>query len=573
MTTGDDARHIAHPAMPRISCGVTPSSQGYSAGSRRDAVLLRTLEVGRFGQDAADYAVMMARFARDFPRHVRHPVPPDAAIAAVQHRLRTREQRFLGFVERIIYGHAGSPYRALLRMAGCEFGDLRRSVDADGVEGTLRTLADQGVYVAFDEMQGRRAVVRGSFRLAVRADDFENPMVRPHLSIFSGGSGGRPRRIRSSLPLLREWATSIATVFAAYDIDRPRWAFWWTLPATWLGVSSALGQPVAAWFHPVDPHPVAARLMSRYLATLGRLAGYPIPRPRFVDATNPQHLVGWLADALAISQPLVMLATPSAAVRLAMLVREHGAELRNLSLLIVGEPITDARRREIEASGARVIPSYSSTDAAGISYGCATPAAADDVHLMLDRFALITRERAPAPGSPSVPAGLVTSLSVHSSRIALNAELGDAMHVEERDCGCYLGVLGLRTHLSDIRSFEKLTGEGVTFALSRLVQILEEVLPRRFGGNSLDYQMVEEETAEGTTRMVLRVHPAVGAIDEADLCATFLHELGRGSAVDRFQANVWRTAGTIEIRREPPLATRAGKVLPFQSRRRAEAPS
>ena len=531
----------------------------------------RVQDAGRLSQDAADYLLMMARLARDFPRHVRRPVTTDAAVAAVQERLKTREQRFLALVDRGVYGHPDSPYRALLRMAGCELGDVRRLVAGAGVEGTLQTLASQGVYVTFDEMQGRRDIVRGSFRLSLCRNAFENPLARPHVSIFSGGSNGPARRIRSSLPLLREWATSISMVFAAHGVDRPRWAFWWTLPATWLGVSSALDQPVVGWFHPVHPHPIGARLVGHYLTVLGTLGGYPIPRPQFADATRPECLVGWTADALLTGQPLVMLATPSAAVRLAVLAHQDGVTLRGLTLLVVGEPITEARRREIEASGAQVIPSYSSTDAAGISYGCATPTAADDVHLMLDRFALIQRERTPTPGGPSVAAGLVTCLSVQSSKIALNAELGDSMSVESRDCGCLLGTLGLRTHLSEIRSFEKLTGEGVSFARSSLVQILEEVLPVQFGGNSLDYQLVEEEMPDSTTRLVLRVSPTVGAVDEAALRDSFLHALGRGSMIDQYQAEVWRKAGTVAVRREAPLATRAGKVLPFQTRRRAES--
>ena len=39
-----------------------------------------------------------------------------------------------------------------------------------------------------------------------------------------------------------------------------------------------------------------------------------------------------------------------------------------------------------------------------------------------------------------------------------------AAQIEQRPCGCLLGALGLTTHLSEIRSFEKLTGAGMTFA-------------------------------------------------------------------------------------------------------------
>jgi hypothetical protein len=338
-------------------------------------------------------------------------------------------------------------------------------------------------------------------------------------------------------------------------------------PATWLGVSGSLGQPVVGWFYPVHPFPRAARLAGQYLALLGRLGGYPIPKPRRADATSPERLVRWLADRLKSARPLVMLTTPSAAVRLATYAQQAGLDLHGLTALVVGEPVTRARRQQIEASGAQVIPSYSSTDAAGISYGCATPAAPDDVHLMLDRFALVQRPHPVTPDGPAVTAALVTCLSPLSSKIALNAELGDSMTVEERECGCALGALGLRTHLSEIRSFEKLTGEGVSFSRSSLVQILEEVLPSRFGGTGLDYQLVESERPDGATLLVLRAAPSIGAIDQEALRAAFLHELGRGGPVDRYYADLWRSAETVQIRRETPQITRAGKALPFQSGR------
>ena len=53
-----------------------------------------------------------------------------------------------------------------------------------------------------------------------------------------------------------------------------------------------------------------------------------------------------------------------------------------------------------------------------------------------------------------------------------------------------------------IRSYEKLTGEGVTFMGSELLTLLEKILPGKFGGSVSDYQLVEEE-AGGATRVSL----------------------------------------------------------------------
>ena len=131
----------------------------------------------------------------------------------------------------------------------------------------------------------------------------------------------------------------------------------------------------------------------------------------------------------------------------------------------------------------------------------------------------------------------------------------------------------MRTHLSEMRSFEKLTGEGVTFARSNLMEIMEEELPARFGGTGLDYQLAEEEASDGRTRMTLRVSPSVGPLDEDALRAAFLNALGRGSLAEKYSADLWRSADTLDIRRERPLATRAGKVLPFHLQARTESSS
>ena len=128
---------------------------------------------------------------------------------------------------------------------------------------------------------------------------------------------------------------------------------------------------------------------------------------------------------------------------------------------------------------------------------------------------------------------------------------------------------GLDVHLSEIRSHEKLTGEGMTFVRTRLVQVIEDVLPARFGGACTDFQVLEEEGQNGILRLYLLASPRLGQLDEAEIKQAFLAELGRGSEVENFMARVWERAGTIEVRRQAPVATRGGKVLPFHLLREA----
>ena len=81
-------------------------------------------------------------------------------VARMRDRMEHREENFLRLVETTVYGYPRSPYLPLLKMAGCELGDLKALVKQKGLEGALRVLRDQGVYVAFEEFKGRQPIVR-----------------------------------------------------------------------------------------------------------------------------------------------------------------------------------------------------------------------------------------------------------------------------------------------------------------------------------------------------------------------------------------------------------------------------
>ena len=112
---------------------------------------------------------------------------------------------------------------------------------------------------------------------------------------------------------------------------------------------------------------------------------------------------------------------------------------------------------------------------------------------------------------------------------------------------------------------EKLTGEGMTFLDLDVIRVLEEVLPARFGGAPTDYQVVEDTRSGSRTRVRLRVHPALGPVDTADVVRTFLDALGAGAGAARIMGLVWRDAGLIEVERRPPETTSSGKILHFHS--------
>jgi hypothetical protein len=104
----------------------------------------------------------------------------------------------------------------------------------------------------------------------------------------------------------------------------------------------------------------------------------------------------------------------------------------------------------------------------------------------------------------------------------------------------------------------------MTLVGADVVRVLEDVLPSRFGGSVLDYQLLEEEDEQGFTRLVLLVSPQIDLKDEPALVATVLDELGRTGPGEELAAAVWRQAGTLVVRRAPPVWTPTGKLAPLR---------
>ena len=526
-----------------------------------------TRRAGTAGHEAA----MVARLTRDLPGWLGRPVSLEQARERVRQGVADRERRFLDLVERAIYGNPGSPYLRLLRYAGCEPGDVNRLVAQDGIEGALRTLARAGVYVTFDELKGRRVAVRGSARFEFAERDFDSPLVTPHWVVYTGGTRGRPGKVLRWLPLIEEISLGTGATLAAHGLANARHVFWLTNPIAQMLVYTKLSQQTIVWLHMMQPFPYRAWIATRYFTLMGRLRGRRLPIARYLDVQQAHRLAAWLARRPRDGRPMVVSTMPSAAVRVAVAAQAAGIDLTGVTFHLQSEPVTPARRDHLTATGARVLVNYGSIETPTFAYGCATATTADDLHVFEDRFALVERERLVTEHGPSINAMLITTLTENAAKICLNVEPGDYAQIERRACGCDLGALGLTMHLSEVRSFEKLSSEGVSFARSNLVQILEEVLPSRFGGSSLDYQLVEEEAPDSAARLVLRVSPSVGALDEDALRTSFLAELATGGLVDQHHAELLRRAGSVVVSRQPPLATAAGKVFPFHLLRASQA--
>jgi hypothetical protein len=150
---------------------------------------------------------------------------------------------------------------------------------------------------------------------------------------------------------------------------------------------------------------------------------------------------------------------------------------------------------------------YGFSEGGNVGSQCANHGPVDDIHISLDAFAVVQRRR-PLPNGEIVDSLLLTSLRSATPKVLLNAEIGDYAVLETRRCGCRFDGYGYLQHLHTIRSFGKLTGDGVTFIGSDILHILERSLPRRFGGSMADYQLVEEQAPDGRPGIACSSIPA-----------------------------------------------------------------
>lgn len=528
-------------------------------------------------QNLLGYAGIFARFPRALRRFVRSPLLLDEARRLVRERVERRDESFLRLVKESVYDHPGSPYRPLLDLAGCEFSDVRAMVADRGVDDTLRTLREAGVYVTFEEFKGRRPIERGGRSFQVTAADFDNPRARRDLTLTTSGSTGQANLVYQDLDHVAALALNEMiglSVHGALDAPTVHWSH--ILPGS--GIRYLLqrvhhGQLDQRWFSPMGwretkswrKYAAATRYMVWWMRRFGvRVQGPIIARPD--DAIMVARAV---REALDQHGHCLLRAPVSLAVRVALAARNAGLDLTGTTMRMMSEPLTPAKRQRIEESGARVMAGYGSIETGSMALGCLNASHADDVHLLRDAFALIDHPYT-VPGMDTVVRAFnLTSLRDSSPKVMLNYQIDDHGVVEKRSCGCGLEAFGYDTHIHSIRSYTKLVGEGVTLVGNDLMRIIEEVLPGRFGGTPLDYQLQEEEDADGLTRLILVISPRVCLPHEGDVVEFLLQQLRATSPMADAAGTVWRGAGTLRVVRREPALTERMKFQSFFSRRGA----
>ena len=517
---------------------------------------------------------MAGRLMRDLKTFLQQPLSRDDSLRLLRDRLARREESFLDIMARAVFENARSPYRRLLDEAKIRFGDVEGWVRRDGVEGALGELYAAGVYVTLEEFKGRHPIRRPGLELPVQAHDFDNPLLLAHYEARSGGSRSAGTRARVDLALLaHEGAAQLVFLDAAGGLGRPM-AIWRTALPSGAAMKNVLrhakiGILPERWFSPSKLEFSRGLwrhwLFTRYVVAASRWWGRPIPVPEHTPLDQAHVVAGWLAEKKAQGTPAYLDAAVSSAVRVCLAARARGLDIAGTLFRVGSEPFTEARARVITESGCRALCHYALGEVGRLGVACTAPDAVDEVHVAADVVALIQRER--QLDGAAVGALFCSTLHPAVPKLMVNVELGDYGVMSRRSCGCPFDRLGFDQHLHTIRSYEKLTSEGMHFVGTELLRLVEEVLPDRFGGDPTDYQLVEdEEEPSGLPRVSLVVSPRLGEVDTEKLIATVLEELGStagGNGAGSVMATHWRDARTLRVVRREPYATMAAKVLPL----------
>jgi hypothetical protein len=515
---------------------------------------------------------MYGRFTLGLRGYLARPLTLEEAAVTIKKRMDEREEGFIRLVKRGIFGHPGSPYLPLMRLAGCEEGDIRGMVRKKGLEETLLALRESGVYITFEEFKGRRPLVRQGLALPVRPGDFDNPFLSRHYYTDSGGTTGPGSRVSHDLDHLAAQAPNQLVGLQTHDVLGFPQAFWQSILPASAGINSILrglrlGHIPRKWFTPVTPADLKSsikyRLATRGFISLARLYGFPLPYPEPLPLEEAAILARWAGETIRSEGHCLIRTMVSLAQRISLAAGEEGIDLTGGVILAGGETPTPAKVRTVKESGARWIPTYHFTDSGIVGMGCSNPADGNDIHFFKDIMALVQYPRRIDGTGIEVEAFNFTSLLPTAPKIMLNVESDDYGTIERRSCGCPLEFHGYLDHLRHIRSFSKMTGEGMTLVGSDMIRILEEVLPERFGGNPLDYQLREEEDHEGFTRLSLLVSPRIVLEDEKEIIKVFMEAMGRSGADADLARSIWRQAGTMRVERKEPVWTRAGKLMPL----------
>ena len=512
----------------------------------------------------------LLRLAWETPGVLRRPLTPEQAMAQVRERMATRESRFLQVLRRLVYDNPESPYRRLLDWAGCEYGDLERSVAGRGVDGALEQLRDARVSLTLEEFKGIRPITRPGLTFEVDQTDFDNPLAATGgFEAATSGSRAAAARVMYNWGSLSEQSANELLLACHHGVLDAPLALWYPVLPGVAGVHNLLvnlkfARSPARWFSQVDPADLALldRISIKAIRWAGRVAGLGVPSPEFADLSHADHVLDWMSSVQASGQTSAVRTFASSAVRLAERARQRGLNLSGAVIFTGGEPLTEMRCRFIELVGWRAVPRYAAAEPGLLGAGCAERAASDDMHLYTDRVAVIGGASDTEKGG-AIPL-LITTLSPYTGKVLLNTDLGDSGRLTARPCGCVFGGLGFDQRVSEVRSQERLTVEGMTVPTAAVDALLGRLVEEA-GGAPDSHQFWPVQNEAGLNQLFVALSPDLGPLDEERFIeALYDRMLAGGHPGLYLAARLWKQARTVRIVREHPRASRGAKVQPVK---------
>lgn len=504
--------------------------------------------------------------------YVHNPITQAQAEQTILDQLANREDNFLKILKSNVFDYPQSPYLPLLKLANLTYADVEKMVAEIGLESTLEALYDAGVYVTFEEFKGRVPIQRGDFEYSPKESDFDNLNLSSVIGGSSGGSTGQSTRSKMDLDHIAQNSKQSSLYLSVHELFNAPKLIWWGMFPDAMGLMSSLapahvGHRVYRWFATYRGNESNTGwryiIMTYLLIFMARFHGLKIPFPESTPLDSPLPIAHALTEAVQEHGAAFLVTTVSKCVRVSVAAQTNHIDLSGVTFLGSSEPVTPAKHAAILASGAKYISVYAATETGHIGLPCKHPIDITDVHFMSNNLALIQRPKDIL--DKTVDAYHFTSLLPSNPKMMINVQSDDYGIVEDRDCGCLFYEMGFKKHLRQMSSYRKLTGEGVTLVGSDMVHILEHVLPSQFGGSLLDYQLVEEETEQGFTKLILYVDPHISIADEGVLLQAFLDAMKQSMPSVRLAQAEYRTGDVVTIRREKPFVTSRGKHFPIRT--------
>ncbi len=506
------------------------------------------------------------RFFFELGPYLSRPVGIEESEAAITSRLKKREDNFLRLMQKGVFENSKSPYRRLFELAGMSFSDLKKEVEDKGLEDALHVLKDAGIFLTIDEFKGKKPVERGGQRFTFNEKDFLNPSVDSFYSVKSGGSRSAGTNTEINLKFLEKRSLYYPLMVDMFGLKDAAVGIWFPGPPLGAGFLPFLqfaksGMFALRWFTPT-PLSFSRSIGLRVMELVMFLFAKKFPYPEVVVLEDAAKIAGWISSVKTKREKIVFLTYPSLAVRLCESAYSNNIDISGTTFWLAGEPITEAKAKVIGSTGCFILPVYAFMELGLLGFGCPQRETVETVHLAKDTVGLIQYKKEIPSLKAEVESFLFSSILPSSPKILLNVESGDYGRMGKASCNCRAHKLGLDVTISDIQSFDKLNAEGTTLFVADLVPILEESLPRLFGGGPLDYQLIEEERANKTV-LKLCISPSVGEIDEERLLGAVLSELKKVSPHTLPMAQLLASAGTLKIERQEPRMTQSSKIYPL----------